>query len=60
VFDGIRYKVLRPIHTGGSAGTFPQREEIAETKKKAIQVADKGINKKMTELQKISNLLKIF
>jgi len=58
IYD-IRFKVLRPIHTGCSAGTFPQREEIAETKKKAIKFADNSINKKMIELQKIANLLKI-
>jgi len=44
IYD-IRFKVLRPIHTGSSAGTFPQREE--------------SINKKIKELQKITNLLQI-
>lgn len=55
----IRFKVLRPIHTGGSAGTYPQREEIAVTKKKNIKIADDNINEKIIELQKITNLLKI-
>jgi len=55
----IRFKVIRSIHAGGSAGTYPQREEIAENKKKHIKIADDNINKKIIELQKITKLLEI-
>jgi len=55
----IKHKVLRPIHTFGSAGTYPQREEIADTKNEALRIAGENINKKMSELQKISKLMNV-
>lgn len=50
---------MRPIHSTGSAGTYPQREEIVSAKKRSLKSAEENINVKLSELQKISNLLKV-
>lgn len=54
----IKYNVIRCVHTGGSSGTFRQREEIVNTKKLSLKNAENQINKKLIELEKTTQLLK--